>query len=172
MLDLDRSRSRRSRYSITRDGDGFHCSCFDFELRRSTCKHGYAVEFFRKGRPLPTPTEKPPLPRRAWCASPTRRTGPRTTGRRQRSGSCSVIFSATSAPPYRNRSAAWIDRPFRSTRRCSPRASSLLRSERASLHERPSRSESGRLCVARVALQLRSESDRGRDRYAGPSSTD
>src|SRR5689334_18669099 len=36
------------RYTVTREGEGFHCSCPDFELRQTTCKHGYAVEFFLK----------------------------------------------------------------------------------------------------------------------------
>ncbi|MEA2571372.1 MAG: hypothetical protein QOI24_3373 [Acidobacteriota bacterium] len=36
------------RYTVTRDEQGFRCSCPDFELRHSTCKHGYAVEFYLK----------------------------------------------------------------------------------------------------------------------------
>jgi transposase len=34
------------RYTVTRGEGGFQCSCPDFELRHTTCKHGYAVEFF------------------------------------------------------------------------------------------------------------------------------
>jgi transposase len=36
------------RYTVTRGGDGLECSCPDFELRHTTCKHGYAVEFYLK----------------------------------------------------------------------------------------------------------------------------
>lgn len=42
------SQSLNGKYTVTRDGDHFQCSCPDFELRRSTCKHGYAVEFVLK----------------------------------------------------------------------------------------------------------------------------
>lgn len=43
------------KYTVTRDDDAFHCTCPDFELRRSTCKHGYAVEFFLKRETVTTP---------------------------------------------------------------------------------------------------------------------
>jgi transposase len=36
------------RYTVKRTFDGLECSCPDFELRHSTCKHGYAVEFYLK----------------------------------------------------------------------------------------------------------------------------
>jgi transposase len=36
------------RYTVTRGDDGFSCTCPDFELRHTTCKHGYAVEFYLK----------------------------------------------------------------------------------------------------------------------------
>jgi transposase len=42
------SQSQHNRYTVTRDGEQFNCSCPDFELRRSMCKHGYAVEFYLK----------------------------------------------------------------------------------------------------------------------------
>jgi transposase len=35
-------------YWVTRTDEGLHCSCPDYELRHTTCKHGYAVEFFLK----------------------------------------------------------------------------------------------------------------------------
>jgi transposase len=40
------SQTLNGKYTVTRDEEGFHCSCPDFELRRTTCKHGYAVEFY------------------------------------------------------------------------------------------------------------------------------
>jgi transposase len=43
------------RYTVTRDADSFRCSCPDYELRRSTCKHGYAVEFYLKRETTTTP---------------------------------------------------------------------------------------------------------------------
>lgn len=49
------SQSLVGRYTVTRDGDAFHCSCPDFELRQSTCKHGYAVEFYLKRETTITP---------------------------------------------------------------------------------------------------------------------
>lgn len=36
------------KYTVTRDSEGFHCSCPDYELRRQMCKHGFAVEFYLK----------------------------------------------------------------------------------------------------------------------------
>ena len=42
------SQTLNGKYTVTRDGEAFHCSCPDFELRRTICKHGYAVEFFLK----------------------------------------------------------------------------------------------------------------------------
>lgn len=36
------------KYTVTRGDEGFDCSCPDFELRHTTCKHGYAVEFYLK----------------------------------------------------------------------------------------------------------------------------
>jgi transposase len=50
------AQSRNGKYNVTREDDGaFHCSCPDFELRRSTCKHGYAVEFYLKRETIITP---------------------------------------------------------------------------------------------------------------------
>lgn len=50
------SQSRVGKYRVTRETDGeLSCSCPDFELRRSTCKHGYAVEFFLKRETTITP---------------------------------------------------------------------------------------------------------------------
>lgn len=49
------SQALNGRYTVTRDGDSFTCSCPDFELRRSTCKHGFAVEFFLKRETTITP---------------------------------------------------------------------------------------------------------------------
>lgn len=43
------------RYTVTRGNDGLECSCPDFELRRSICKHGYAVEFFLKRETMTAP---------------------------------------------------------------------------------------------------------------------
>lgn len=43
------------RYTVTRDADSFRCSCPDYELRRSTCKHGYAVEFYLKRETTTSP---------------------------------------------------------------------------------------------------------------------
>ena len=43
------------RYTVTREGEGFQCSCPDFELRQTTCKHGYAVEFFLKRETIISP---------------------------------------------------------------------------------------------------------------------
>ncbi|HVE70828.1 MAG TPA: transposase [Thermoanaerobaculia bacterium] len=34
------------KYTVTRDGEAFRCTCPDYESRNATCKHGYAVEFF------------------------------------------------------------------------------------------------------------------------------
>jgi transposase len=42
------SQTLNGRYTVTREAEGFHCSCPDYELRRSTCKHGFAVEFYLK----------------------------------------------------------------------------------------------------------------------------
>jgi len=39
------SQTFHGRYTVTREADGLHCTCPDFELRHSTCKHGFAVEF-------------------------------------------------------------------------------------------------------------------------------
>lgn len=44
------------KYRVTRETNGdFTCSCPDFELRRSMCKHGYAVEFYLKRETTITP---------------------------------------------------------------------------------------------------------------------
>jgi len=43
------------RYVVRRSADGFHCSCPDFELRQTTCKHGFAVEFFLKRETIISP---------------------------------------------------------------------------------------------------------------------
>jgi len=49
------AQSREGKYRVTREKDGLHCSCPDFELRRSTCKHGFAVEFYLKRETTTTP---------------------------------------------------------------------------------------------------------------------
>lgn len=43
------------KYTVTREDDGLHCTCPDFELRRMTCKHGYAVEFVLRRETTVTP---------------------------------------------------------------------------------------------------------------------
>jgi transposase len=43
------------RYTVTREDEGLHCSCPDYELRRATCKHGYAVEFYLSRETVTTP---------------------------------------------------------------------------------------------------------------------
>lgn len=43
------------KYTVTREGIDFHCTCPDFELRHTTCKHGYAVEFYLKRETIVTP---------------------------------------------------------------------------------------------------------------------
>ena len=42
------SQTLRGRYEVTRTFDGLECTCPDYELRHTTCKHGYAVEFYLK----------------------------------------------------------------------------------------------------------------------------
>jgi transposase len=43
------SQSRDGKYRVTRETNGeMTCSCPDYELRRQTCKHGFAVEFYLK----------------------------------------------------------------------------------------------------------------------------
>jgi transposase len=42
------SQTLNGRYMVVRDGDSYRCECPDYELRRSTCKHGFAVEFYLK----------------------------------------------------------------------------------------------------------------------------
>src|SRR4051812_21283970 len=42
------SQSIQKRYTVTREGEAFACSCPDYDLRRTTCKHGFAVEFYLK----------------------------------------------------------------------------------------------------------------------------
>ncbi|MGZ5440929.1 MAG: transposase [Thermoanaerobaculia bacterium] len=49
------SQTLAGKYTVTRGDDGFTCSCPDFELRRSTCKHGFAVEFYLKRETTITP---------------------------------------------------------------------------------------------------------------------
>lgn len=44
------------RYSVTKDGDEFRCSCPDYELRGQTCKHGFAVEFVIRRETAPDGT--------------------------------------------------------------------------------------------------------------------
>src|ERR1041385_713448 len=44
-----------SEYCVTRQDDGLHCSCPDFELRHQTCKHGFAVEFYLKRETITSP---------------------------------------------------------------------------------------------------------------------
>lgn len=43
------------KYTVTRDEDGFRCTCPDFELRHMRCKHGYAVEFYLKRETVTSP---------------------------------------------------------------------------------------------------------------------
>ncbi|HXH41116.1 MAG TPA: transposase [Thermoanaerobaculia bacterium] len=42
------SQTLTGRYTVTRTFDGLECTCPDYDLRHSTCKHGFAVEFFLK----------------------------------------------------------------------------------------------------------------------------
>ncbi len=50
------SQSQNGKYRVNRENDGLlNCTCPDFELRRQTCKHGYAVEFFLKRETTITP---------------------------------------------------------------------------------------------------------------------
>lgn len=42
------SQSLSGRYTVTRDGNTYRCSCPDHELRRVKCKHAFAVEFAMK----------------------------------------------------------------------------------------------------------------------------
>ena len=42
------SQTLTGRYTVTRTFDGLECTCPDFELRHTICKHGYAVEFYLK----------------------------------------------------------------------------------------------------------------------------
>ena len=49
------SQTKNGRYTVSRDGDGFQCSCPDFELRRSNCKHAWAVTFILKREVTTTP---------------------------------------------------------------------------------------------------------------------
>jgi hypothetical protein len=46
---------------VTRGGEDFQCSCPDFELRRSTCKRGFAVELFLKRDTITTALGGEPL---------------------------------------------------------------------------------------------------------------
>jgi transposase len=43
-------------YRVVREAEGFSCACPDFELTGSTCKHGYAVEFFLRRETKPDGT--------------------------------------------------------------------------------------------------------------------
>jgi hypothetical protein len=43
------------KYTVTREADGLHCTCPDFELRRTICKHGYAIQFVLKRETTITP---------------------------------------------------------------------------------------------------------------------
>src|SRR6266498_4021154 len=49
------SQTLNGRYTVTREDDGLHCTCPDFELRHMICKHGYAVEFVLKRETTITP---------------------------------------------------------------------------------------------------------------------
>jgi transposase len=42
------SQSLNGSYLVTMESDGPHCTCPDFELRGTVCKHGYAVTIFLK----------------------------------------------------------------------------------------------------------------------------
>jgi transposase len=49
------SQSIQKRYTVTRDGETFACSCPDYDLRRTDCKHAYAVQFYLKREMTTTP---------------------------------------------------------------------------------------------------------------------
>jgi transposase len=40
------SQTLNDRYTVTRTYEGFECTCPDYDLRHSMCKHGFAVEFY------------------------------------------------------------------------------------------------------------------------------
>ena len=42
------SQTLNGRYSVTREGADFRCTCPDYEERQQRCKHGFAVEFAMK----------------------------------------------------------------------------------------------------------------------------
>jgi transposase len=49
------SQTLNGRYTVERDGEGFRCSCPDFELRRTNCKHAWAVTFVLRREIITTP---------------------------------------------------------------------------------------------------------------------
>ena len=49
------SQKLTGRYTVTYDADGYRCTCPDYELRRLTCKHGFAVEYYLKRETVTTP---------------------------------------------------------------------------------------------------------------------
>lgn len=48
------SQTLNGKYTVTRGDGTFYCTGPDFELRRTICKHGYAVEFFLKRETMTT----------------------------------------------------------------------------------------------------------------------
>jgi transposase len=50
------SASLNGKYTVTRDGDGYHCTCPDHELRAVMCKHSWAVEFVIRRETAPDGT--------------------------------------------------------------------------------------------------------------------
>ncbi|HXA16374.1 MAG TPA: transposase [Thermoanaerobaculia bacterium] len=49
------SQTLTGRYTVTRTFDGLECTCPDYDLRHSTCKHGFAVEFYLKRETVVAP---------------------------------------------------------------------------------------------------------------------
>jgi transposase len=49
------SQTLNGRYTVTKEADGLHCTCPDFELRHLPCKHGFAVEFYLKRETITSP---------------------------------------------------------------------------------------------------------------------
>src|ERR1700691_5802937 len=42
------SQSLNGKYTVTKNADGYQCTCPDHELRQIKCKHAFAVEFAMK----------------------------------------------------------------------------------------------------------------------------
>ncbi|HSY47848.1 MAG TPA: transposase [Thermoanaerobaculia bacterium] len=49
------SQSKNGRYTVTRTYDGLECTCPDYDNRHTTCKHGFAVEFYLKRETVVAP---------------------------------------------------------------------------------------------------------------------